>query len=189
MEGAVCVKYLILAINPGSTSTKIALYENEKELFKDNIEHPQGELERYKNIVDQLPMRRDVILTALQKHGYQPKDLSIVMGRGGLLPPIRTGGYRVNKKMLDVILKGEIQSHASNLGAVLANEIAEKAGVKAYIYDAVSAGELSEVAEMTDAVAPARGRHGIHHRLRPDDLSCAESPAAAGARRRCRRSR
>ena len=163
MEGAVCVKYLILAINPGSTSTKIALYENEKELFKDNIEHPQGALERYKNIVDQLPMRRDVILTALQKHGYQPKDLSIVMGRGGLLPPIRTGGYRVNKKMLDVILKGEIQSHASNLGAVLANEIAEKAGVKAYIYDAVSAGELSEVAEMTGF--PQIKRKSFYHVL------------------------
>ena len=148
-RGGLILKYLILAINPGSTSTKIALYENEKELFKENIEHPQQELEKYSRIIDQIPMRRELILDALKKKGYAVKDLSIVMGRGGLFPPIRTGGYRVNKAMLDMIMNEEIPSHASNLGAVLANEIAEEAGVNAYIYDAVSAGELSEVAEMT----------------------------------------
>ena len=148
-RGGLILKYLILAINPGSTSTKIALYENEKELFKENIEHPQQELEKYSRIIDQIPMRRELILDALKRKGYAVKDLSIVMGRGGLFPPIRTGGYRVNKAMLDMIMNEEIPSHASNLGAVLANEIAEEAGVKAYIYDAVSAGELSEVAEMT----------------------------------------
>lgn len=163
MKGGIFVKHLILAINPGSTSTKIALYEDEKELFKDAIEHTQGELERYERIVDQLPLRREVILASLQAHGYQPKDLSIVMGRGGLLPPIRTGGYRVNKKMLNMILNEEIQSHASNLGAVLAHEIAEEAGVEAYIYDAVSAGELSEVAEMTGF--PQIKRKSFYHVL------------------------
>ena len=123
-RGGLILKYLILAINPGSTSTKIALYENEKELFKENIEHPQQELEKYSRIIDQIPMRRELILDALKKKGYAVKDLSIVMGRGGLFPPIRTGGYRVNKAMLDMIMNEEIPSHASNLGAVLANEIA-----------------------------------------------------------------
>jgi butyrate kinase len=143
------MRYKILAINPGSTSTKIALYENEKEDFRESIEHSHQEIEKYNSVLEQIPMRKALVLATLEKHGYKPRDLSVVMGRGGLFPPVHTGGYRVNKRMLDMILNEEISAHASNLGAVLAHEIAQLAGVDAYIYDAVSANEFPPVAKIT----------------------------------------
>ena len=141
--------YLILAINPGSTSTKIALYENENELFKESIGHPHGDMEKFAGLLDQIPMRLALVLDALEIHGYKPRDLSCVMGRGGMFPPMKTGGYKVNRRMLDMILNEEIPSHASNLGAVLASKVAELAGVDSYIYDGVSANEFPPVAKIT----------------------------------------
>jgi len=141
--------YLILTINPGSTSTKVALYKNEEELYKESITHPHSELEKYNSIFEQAPMRKQTVLDSLKKHGYEVKDLSIVMGRGGMLPPVKVGGYIVNKTMLDLIENEQIQQHASNLGAVIADEIAKSAGVKAYIYDAVTACEFPPVAKIT----------------------------------------
>ncbi|MCL2663747.1 MAG: butyrate kinase [Oscillospiraceae bacterium] len=141
--------YFILTINPGSTSTKIALYKNKEELFKENITHPHDEVEEFDSINEQEPMRMKAVLEALEKHGYKPEDLSIVMGRGGMLPPVKVGGYKVNDKMLQLIYGEKIPQHASNLGAVLANDIAEMAGVEAYIYDAVSACEFPPVAKIT----------------------------------------
>ena len=142
-------KYLIFVINPGSTSTKIAMFENETELYKDSITHPNSEIEKIGSLIEQLPMRRATVLDSLEKHGYIPQDLSCVMGRGGLFPPINTGGYKVNRKMLDMIYSGALSPHASNLGAVLAHEIAELGGVDAYIYDAESANEFPPVAMIT----------------------------------------
>ncbi|MCL2819470.1 MAG: butyrate kinase [Oscillospiraceae bacterium] len=141
--------YLILTINLGSTSTKIALYKNEEELFKESITHPHDEIEKYDSITDQAPMRMKTVLDALSKHGFKAEELSVVMGRGGMLPPVKVGGYIVNTKMLDLIKNEKIQQHASNLGAVLADEIAKTAGVKAYIYDAVTACEFPPVAKIT----------------------------------------
>ena len=141
--------YLILAINPGSTSTKIALYKNETEIFSESIGHPQVELDKYEGLLEQIPMRLGLVLDSLERHGYKPQDLDIVMGRGGLFPPIKTGGYKVTPKMLDLILSEGIPSHASNLGAVFANEIATRGGVNAYIYDAVSANEFPPIAKIT----------------------------------------
>jgi len=141
--------YLILTINPGSTSTKIALYKNEEEVFKENISHPQEEIEKFDNILEQAPMRMKTLLDALGKHGCKPGDLSIVMGRGGMLPPVKVGGYKVNENMLRLFYSGETPQHASNLGAILANDIAKAAGVEAYIYDAVSACEFPPVAKIT----------------------------------------
>ena len=141
--------YLIFTINPGSTSTKIALYKNETALFSENVVHLNSEIEKYNSLLEQIPMRRALVLDTLKKHGYAPKDLSCVMGRGGLFPPMRTGGYIITKKMLDLILNEQIQSHASNLGAVLANEVAVLGGVNAYVYDAVSANDLPPFARIT----------------------------------------
>jgi len=143
------MEHLILAINPGSTSTKIALYRNEEMLFNENISHPMSEIEQFDTIIEQEPMRMKAVLDALTKHGYKPADLSIVMGRGGMLPPVKVGGYVVDEKMLQLIYEGKIQQHASNLGAVLANDIAKAAGVQAYVYDAVSACEFPPVAKIT----------------------------------------
>jgi len=143
------MEHLVLAINPGSTSTKIALYKNETNLFNESISHLQSEIEKHGNLLEQIPMRQALALESLDKHGCKPEDLSIVMGRGGLLPPIKTGGYRVNQRMLDMILGEEIPSHASNLGAVLADDIAKMADVDAYIYDAVSANDFPPIAKIT----------------------------------------
>jgi len=141
--------FLILVINPGSTSTKIALYRNEEAVFSESIEHPDKEIDQFESILQQAPMRKKLVIEAMNRHGYDPEDLSLVMGRGGLLPPIKTGGYRVNEVMLDLIYNEKIQEHASNLGAVLASEIAKTAGVEAYIYDAVSASDFPPVAKIT----------------------------------------
>jgi len=141
--------YLILGINPGSTSTKIALYKNEQELFNEDIRHPYEEIEKFGSILEQEPLRRQAVLDAMDKHGYKVEDLSIVMGRGGMLPPVKVGGYIVDDKMLDLIYGEKTPQHASNLSATIANDIAQQAGVKAYIYDAVTACEFPPVARIT----------------------------------------
>jgi len=143
------MEYLILAINPGSTSTKVALFKNDEVIFNETIAHPQEELEIYDSILQQIPARMNAVLGVLSRHGCKPEDLSIVMGRGGMLPPVKVGGYRVNEKMLQLILEERIPQHASNLGAVLANDIAKTACVDAYIYDAVTACHFPPVAKIT----------------------------------------
>lgn len=140
--------YTILAINPGSTSTKIAWYENEGLLFKQTIDHE--DLEQYPSILEQKEMRLDAILKFLSGNGYSVDKLSAVVGRGGILPPVKTGGYKVNQKMKELLMSGVLTPHASNLGAIIADEIARKTGqIPAYIYDAVSASEFPEIAQIT----------------------------------------
>lgn len=141
--------YRILAINPGSTSTKIAVYLNEKELFAETIDHSNEELERCKSLRDQFVMRKELVLKSLADHGLQPSELSGVVGRGGQLPPVKAGGYGVNEAMKRRIIQGPIINHASNLGALLAAAVAEPVGIPAYIYDAVSSDELKPVAKVT----------------------------------------
>ncbi|MCL2704495.1 MAG: butyrate kinase [Defluviitaleaceae bacterium] len=141
--------HLILAINPGSTSTKIAVFKDEEAILRENISHLQIEIESFKSIVEQIPMRKALVLETMKKHGIKPGKLSACVGRGGLLPPIKTGGYRVNAKMLDLVRNEKIPPHASNLGSVIAYEIAAPLGLPAYIYDAVSAADLPEFAKIT----------------------------------------
>ncbi|MDR2909037.1 MAG: butyrate kinase [Oscillospiraceae bacterium] len=157
------MSYLILAINPGSTSTKIALYRDEEELFNESAGHPAEELERFDHVNDQLSMRLKLVLECLKRHGFEPGILSAVMGRGGLLPPVKTGGYLVDSNMLRLILERKISPHASNLGAVLAYEIARAGGVNAYIYDAVSANEFPEAVRITGM--PEIKRRSFYHVL------------------------
>jgi butyrate kinase len=149
--------YLILAINPGSTSTKLSVYRNDKELHSESITHPHSEIEKMDKIMDQVPMRRASVLDFLEKHGIKPEELSCVIGRGGLLPPVETGGYRVNEKMLDLVREDKLSPHASNLACVLADEIAKVAGVDAFIYDAGTANEFPEMAKITGMKEVIRG--------------------------------
>lgn len=81
------MSYYILAINPGSTSTKIALYLNETQVFNESIDHPQEMIDQFEGILQQVPMRKQLVLDCLKLHGFHPEQLSVVMGRGGLLPP------------------------------------------------------------------------------------------------------
>jgi butyrate kinase len=139
--------YTILSINPGSTSTKIAVYAGAEQCFVKNITHPNEELDRFDHLFDQFDLRKDHVLQALKEHNIQPESLSAVVGRGGMLPPVKGGGYYVNNIMLEA-LKTAIP-HASNLGAFIALSIAEPLGIPAFIYDAVSTDELYDVAKIT----------------------------------------
>lgn len=139
----------ILAINPGSTSTKIALYEDKDLLFKESLEHSNEELAKYPSIASQYEMRKDAIISVLEKAGYSTKDLSAVVGRGGILPPVQSGAYVVNDVMADVLLNRPVLEHASNLGGLIAKDIADSVGVPAYIYDSVAVDELDDVARLT----------------------------------------
>lgn len=134
--------YKILAINPGSTSTKIALYEDEKEVMVKTLDHPAEEIEKFEKVVDQFQMRKDVVLTFLKDNGFEVNKLDAVVGRGGMLPPVKSGAYRVNDLMVDRLKNRPLVEHASNLGALIAHEIASSIGIDAYIYDSVKVDEL-----------------------------------------------
>ncbi|MCL2672314.1 MAG: butyrate kinase [Clostridiales bacterium] len=154
----------ILAINPGSTSTKIGLFDGEAPVFMKTIEHTHAELQGFANIVDQKGFRMALVLEILRDAGFAPGQLAGVVGRGGLFPPLEMGGYIVNERMIERIVKEEgVSPHASNLGALLAAGIAAQAGVDAYIYDAVSAGPLPEVAQITGI--PELRRRSLAHVL------------------------
>lgn len=141
--------FTILSINPGSTSTKIALYRDEQELFVTVIEHTPEELAPYPQIADQYEFRRELVVRTLQDQGYSLKDLSAVVGRGGILPPVKSGAYQVNQTMVDLLRYRPVVPHASNLGAIIAFAIAEESGIPAYIYDSVATDELTDIARFT----------------------------------------
>ena len=125
--------FKILAINPGSTSTKVALYDEERPSLDLTLRHTAEQIARYTNIIDQLGWRREMILTALSEHGFDIMQLSAVIGRGGLVRPIPAGVYEVNEAMRRDLTNATME-HASNLGGLLAAEIAalNLTGVGAY---------------------------------------------------------
>lgn len=139
----------LLVINPGATSTKLAVFNGAREEFRVNIEHSAGELAPFATVLDQLDFRLAHIMTALSEAGYSPSDFAAVCGRGGLLRHIPSGTYEVTERVLRDIEHPPYGEHASNLGAVLAKRIADTAGVKAYFVDPVSVDELSDVARVS----------------------------------------
>ncbi|MCF6465138.1 butyrate kinase [Clostridium sp. Cult2] len=143
------MSYKILAINPGSTSTKIALYEDEKEIFTKTLDHPIEVIEKFKNVQEQYEMRKGLVISFLNEKGYDINELSAVVGRGGMLPPVKSGAYIVNETMLDTLEKRPAMEHASNLGAPIAYAIAKSAGINAYIYDSVRTDELHPIARIS----------------------------------------
>lgn len=143
------MSFKILAINPGSTSTKIAIYEDTNEICKKNIEHSNEEIAKYKGITDQYEMRYKEIMDFLKEINFDVADLAAVVGRGGLLPPVHSGAYRVNDSMIDRLKHRPLVEHASNLGAIIAYEIAGSVGVPAFIYDSVAVDELDDIARIS----------------------------------------
>ena len=139
----------ILSINPGSTSTKIAVFEDEKEIMEKVLRHSNMELEKYEDIYSQKSFRKDVILNALKEAEITVESLDVIVGRGGLLKPIEGGTYLVTDKMLEDLKKGVLGEHASNLGGAIAKEIADTIGKKAYIVDPVVVDELEEIARVS----------------------------------------
>ena len=144
-------EFKILAINPGSTSTKMALYVNERADFVKNIRHSDAEMAQFHgcSILDQQPFRSAQIQAALDEEGHLVRDLDAVVGRGGLLPALASGTYIVNEEMLDELRLASRGEHASNLGAFLAYDIAQRAGIKAYVVDPVSVDEWAECARLS----------------------------------------
>ena len=136
----------ILAINPGSTSTKFALYVNESPALVKNIRHSDAELEAFRgrSILEQQQFRAEQIEAALREAGHDVRELHAVVGRGGLLPPVASGTYLVNDDMLEELRLAKRGAHAANLGAFLAVYLAREAGVPAYIVDPVSVDEWPE---------------------------------------------
>lgn len=143
------MSYKVLAINPGSTSTKIALYENENEVFCKTLDHPSEEIEKYSKIQEQFEMRKEVVLSFLKENGYEVSELSAVVGRGGMVPAVKSGAYKVNELMVNRLKNNPVVEHASNLGALIAYEIACSIGVSAYIYDSVRVDELKDIARIS----------------------------------------
>ncbi len=155
--------YRILAINPGSTSTKIAIYDNEKEVFETTLRHSTDEINAFEDIFSQYDFRKQVILDALNDAGINLTKLSAVVGRGGLLKPIKGGTYAVDENMLKDLKKGVLGEHASNLGGVIANEIASQLNIPAFIVDPVVVDELQPVARISGM--PEIDRKSIFHAL------------------------
>jgi butyrate kinase len=133
----------ILVINPGAGSTRVAVYTNEQPHFEENIRHDPNELLAFTKIIDQYEFRKNEILTLLNEKNFDIHSVHAVVGRGGPFKPLTSGTYEVNTILINDIMKGNYQSeHPSLLGAVLAKEIADTVGKKAYFVDPVSVDEF-----------------------------------------------
>lgn len=154
----------ILAINPGSTSTKIAVFHNTRPVFLRSVNHRTEDLQNFKRISDQFNFRRDAILNELSQARIDTKLTEIVIGRGGLLKPLKSGVYIINDNMIFDLTVGAKGEHASNLGGLIAEGIAKTLpSAKAYIADPVVVDEMNEVARYTGH--PKFRRHSIFHAL------------------------
>ena len=152
-----------LIINPGSTSTKIGVFEDETLLFEETLRHSTEEIGRYAAIVDQKDFRKKIITDLLEEKNFDLKTLDVVVGRGGMLKPIPGGTYAVTEELLEDLKKGVQGQHASNLGGILAKEIADSIGVPSYIVDPVVVDELMPIARYSGV--PELPRVSIFHAL------------------------
>jgi butyrate kinase len=155
--------YRILVINPGSTSTKLGLFLRDKRQHVESISHPKDELAPFEHIVDQEDFRYRTIVQWLESRGTDATSCHAVVGRGGLLQPLRSGTYLVTPVMIRDLRAGVQGEHASNLGGILAARIAESASCPAYIVDPVVVDELDDCARYTGF--PEIRRRSIFHAL------------------------
>ena len=155
--------YRILAINPGSTSTKIAIFDDEKPLFEEVLRHSSETIASFDSIFDQYLFRKEAILETLNQKDINITRLAAVVGRGGLLHPMPGGTYTVNQQMLEDLKKGIQGQHASNLGGVLAYEIAAQLNIPSFIVDPVVVDELAPQARYSGV--PEMPRRSIFHAL------------------------
>ena len=143
-------EYLQLIVNPGSTSTKLAIFKGTQKLVQNNLEHDAKALAKFDKIADQLEYRLGEVREFLKEHGYQLKDFDAIVGRGGLVYGIGGEGYEVDDALVEALSNPELCSqHASNLGGLIGKKLADEGGIKAYIYDAVMGSYLSDVARLT----------------------------------------
>lgn len=141
----------ILVINPGSTSTKIAVFTNQNQnvLFEENIVHDEEIILSFPNVASQREYRKEMIMSMLETEGYDLANLSAVVGRGGMVYELAGGGYRINEKLCDKLASPQIPQHASSLGGLLANMIAKPLSLPAYIYDSTMGCDLLDIVKLT----------------------------------------
>ena len=142
-------EYQIIVINPGSTSTKVAVYQDERCILQENISHTAEELARFSEIPDQMPFRKQVILNLLADNGIEPASADAFAAICTGLPPMEGGTFAVNSLMVEHARKALGSRHPGNLGPMLAKELADAAGVKGYVVDASSVDEFRAEARLT----------------------------------------
>lgn len=156
--------YRILVINPGSTSTKIAVYDDEEEVFLRVISHSAEKIKSFASIYEQYDFRKETILGTLKDEGISLKSLDAVVGRGGNMKPVAGGTYIVNRRMLEDLKVGVMGQHASNLGGIIADEIAVQLGITAYVTDPVIVDEMEDIAKIS-------GMPGIERKAKDHPLN------------------
>ncbi len=152
-----------LIINPGSTSTKIGVFEDETLLFEETLRHSTEEIAQYATIVDQKDFRKNIIISLLKEKDFDINSLNMVVGRGGMLKPIPGGTYAVSDDLLEDLKIGKQGQHASNLGGILAREIGDSIGVPSYIVDPVVVDELEPISRYSGV--PELPRTSVFHAL------------------------
>lgn len=156
-------KWKILVINPGSTSTAIAVFQGEKELFQKTIRHNIEELKKFEHLFDQYPYREEVIKHTLDQSNFKLEEFSAIVGRGGVLSPLSSGTYYINEIMLEELRERPRVEHASNLAAQIAYELAQKIKVPAFIVDPVAVDEMEPIARISGL--PEIERESLSHAL------------------------
>gem|GEM_PF-39980 len=157
-------KKLVLAINPGSTSTKIGVYRGLEALWEKTLRHSAGELDAYPNLFDQFDFRKEAVLASLREGGIDIRDIAVIMGRGGLLRPVKSGVFAINDAMIHDLKAGIGGVHASNLGGLIAHELTlSLPGARAYTVDPIVVDELEDVARVSGH--PLFERISIFHAL------------------------
>jgi butyrate kinase len=166
---------MILVINPGSTSTKCAVYKNETALFERNIHHTAGEFEVFSGTMEQKELRMRYIMETIAAHQIKPESLDAVVGRGGLVTPLDAGTYLINDTIIRDLSKGTAITHASSLGGIIAAEFGKTYGIPAYLVDPMVVDEMEPRAKLTGI--PGIERRSVFHALNSKAIArlCAES--------------
>ncbi len=152
-----------LIINPGSTSTKIGVFEDETLLFEETLRHTTEEISQFATMYDQKDFRKNIILDILKEKAFDLKSLNVIVGRGGMLKPIPGGTYAITDELLHDLIIGKQGEHASNLGGILAREIADPLNLPSYIVDPVVVDELMPIARYSGV--PELPRTSVFHAL------------------------
>ena len=150
--------YRVLAINPGSTSTKVGVYEGYEMLYEGTVRHSQEELAKFAAIHDQKDMRMELVEELVEENGYKLSEMDAFVGRGGIVKPLKSGVYTINEKLMDDLKNlPSAQRHASMLGGVIARAYGDKYGKPSFIVDPVTVDERDEVATVTGLPMIKRG--------------------------------
>ena len=165
----------ILVINPGTTSTKIAVFDDDTELYRETVAHTDDELKVFKRTIEQLDFRKECVLASLERHGVHTNSLNCIVSRGGVLPPCQTGAYPIDDDMVAYVgLEQNLNAHISNVGCAVAYAIAAPLGIPSYIYDPVVVDELEPVARITGLPEIMKQSRGHALNTRAMARKCAE---------------